>query len=34
MVTIENSYGCTIEGEYTKEELQKFLDVGWKVIQK
>lgn len=26
---LENSYGCTMEGEFSKEEIDKLLKVGW-----
>jgi hypothetical protein len=29
---LENSYGCTMEGEFTEDEIKKFEKVGWKVI--
>jgi len=29
---LENSYGCTMDGEFTEEEIEKFKKVGWKVL--
>lgn len=28
-----NSYGCSLEGEFTLDEVEKFKKVGWKVAE-